>query len=78
LAKLVGVSVTTFRKWLRECDAELRNMGVGKNAKLLPPCAVKFVCNKYSIDLYEDELYKDEQSADKKGSEKAPTQQKPH
>ena len=56
LAEIIDVSVTTLRKWLRKYDADLKKMGVSKNAKILPPCAVKFVCEKYSIDLYEDEL----------------------
>ncbi len=56
LARKIGISATTLRKWLKECAVEFQQMGVSLNAKMLPPCAVKFLCKKYSIDLYEDEL----------------------
>lgn len=56
LAEAVGVSATTLRKWLNQCDSAMKRMGVSRNAKMLPPCAVKYVCDKFSIDLYEDEL----------------------
>jgi len=56
LAELIGVSATTLRKWLKQCEKAFKQMGVSRNAKVLPPCAVKFVCEKYSIDLYNDEL----------------------
>ncbi|MBR2195356.1 MAG: hypothetical protein IJ911_07040 [Salinivirgaceae bacterium] len=56
LAEMIGISGTTLRKWLRRCEKALRQMGVSRNAKMLPPCAVKHVCEEYSIDLYEDEM----------------------
>ena len=56
LAGNVGISATTLRKWLKECEKAFKQMGISRNAKMLPPCAVKVLCEKYSIDLYEDEL----------------------
>ena len=56
LAAKVGISATTLRKWLRQCEKAFKQMGVSRNAKMLPPCAVKVLCEKYSIDLYQDEL----------------------
>ena len=56
LAGKVGISATTLRKWMKECAREFKQMGISRNAKMLPPCAVKVLCEKYSIDLYEDEL----------------------
>ncbi len=56
LAEKIGISATTLRKWLRQCDRAFKRMGVSRNAKMLPPCAVKHICEKFSIDLYEDEL----------------------
>ena len=51
LADAAGVSTTTFRKWLLSDHEELRLRGVMANAKLLTPAAVKYVCEKYCIDL---------------------------
>ena len=56
LARKVGISATTLRKWMKECAREFKQMGISRNAKMLPPCAVKVLYEKYSIDLYEDEL----------------------
>jgi transposase-like protein len=56
LARRVGISATTLRKWLKQCAGAFKQMGISQNAKMLPPCAVKVLCEKYSIDLYDDEL----------------------
>ena len=51
LAAAAGVSRGTFRRWLKT-DAEfLREQGVDPKAKMLPPNAVKYLIDKYCIDL---------------------------
>ena len=53
LALAAGVSTSTFHRWLINDQTILQDMGVSPNAKLLPPCAVKFICDKYCIELSE-------------------------
>ncbi len=51
LADAAGVSRKTFRRWL-ETDAEfLRGHGVKPKAKMLPPNVVKYLIEKYCINL---------------------------
>ena len=51
LAMAAGVSTSTFHRWLINDQIILQDMRISPNAKLLPPCAVKFICDKYCIDL---------------------------
>lgn len=51
LAYAAGVSVATFRRWLKSDAAYLRSQGVSPNAKLFPPCVVRYLCEKYDIEL---------------------------
>ena len=51
LAKLAGVSERTFTRYLRTRRHILEAMGVLSNARLLPPQAVKYICEDYCIDL---------------------------
>jgi len=51
LAKLAGVSDRTFSRYLQTRRHILDAMGVLPNARLLPPQAVKYVCEDYCIDL---------------------------
>lgn len=51
LAKLAGVSERTFCRYLQTRRHILDAMGVKRNARLLPPQAVKYVCEDYCIDL---------------------------
>ena len=51
LAKLAGVSDRTFSRYLQSRRHILDAMGVLPNARLLPPQAVKYVCEDYCIDL---------------------------
>ena len=51
LAKLAGVSERTFTRYLRTRRHILEAMGVLPNARLLPPQAVKYICEDYCIDL---------------------------
>ena len=51
LAELAGVSSRTFSRYLQSRRHILDAMGVSPNARLLPPQAVKYVCEDYCIDL---------------------------
>ena len=51
LAAYAGVSSQTLRRWMNGYQTELDNMGVTRKSRLLPPAAVKFLCEKFSIDV---------------------------
>jgi len=51
LAYLAGVSRSTFNRWLSAHRAELETMGVSLHTHILPPKAVRYICDIYSIDL---------------------------
>ena len=51
LAKLAGVSYRTFSRYLKTRQPVLDMMGIPPKAQLLPPRAVRFVCEDYCIDL---------------------------
>ena len=54
LAKLAGVSERTFSRYLSSRQHILETMGVSRKTQLLPPQAVKYVCEDYCIDLPEE------------------------
>jgi hypothetical protein len=54
LARLAGVSERTFCRYIRSRRHILEAMGVLPNARLLPPQAVKYICEDYCIDLPKD------------------------
>ena len=51
LAQAAGVSQPAFRRWLLSDQEELRQMGVSPSTKILPPVAVRYLCEKYCIDI---------------------------
>ena len=51
LAKLAGVSDRTFSRYLASRRHIFEEMGINPHARLLPPQAVKYVCEDYCIDL---------------------------
>ena len=51
LADAAGVSADTFRRWLHSDRAFLEQHGVSCYARILPPHIVKYLCEKYSLDL---------------------------
>ncbi len=53
LAEAAGVSMGTFRNWLKNEEEELGKRGVRKHDKLLNPSAVKYLCEKYCIEFEE-------------------------
>ena len=50
LADAAGVNYKTFQRWLHIHRDELQRLGVGPTCKILPPKAVKWVCDAYGID----------------------------
>ena len=53
LAAAAGVSLSTFTSWLRNDQDFLSSLNISKRAKYLPPCVVRYLCEKYDIDLGE-------------------------
>ena len=51
LANAAGVSRDTFRRWLKTDEAYLSAQGIKSTAKVLPPQVVKYLINKYCIEL---------------------------
>ncbi len=51
LAVLAGVDVRTLRNWIRPYQKELWKMGMPKGKGALPPNVVKWIADKYSIDI---------------------------
>ena len=51
LADKAGVSLNTLNRWCKPLQKDLENIGVQPNARLLPPVAVKFIAEKFCIDL---------------------------
>ena len=51
LAAKAGVSRTTLKNWCKPYQKELEAMGLGPNAKVLPPNVVQFLANKLCLDV---------------------------
>lgn len=51
LAAAAGVTRDTFRRWLHSDEAYLRSQGFTPKAKMLPPQVVRYLCDKYDIEL---------------------------
>lgn len=51
LARAAGVSSDTFRRWLVSSRTELEKFGVKPTTKLLNPAAVKYLCDKFVIEI---------------------------
>ena len=43
--------MATFRTWLKSDKQALDAMGITPRQQLLPPVAVRFLCEKYDIDI---------------------------
>ena len=50
IARAAGVSHTTFWQWLRPHRDRLARLGVSPTAHLLPPSAVRYICEFFCID----------------------------
>ncbi len=51
LSRAAGVSPETFRRWLKTDRAFLEANCIRPTTKLFPPKVVKYLCEKYCIDL---------------------------
>ena len=51
LADAAGVSAETFRRWLKTDRAFLAANGICPTTKLFPPKVVKYLCEKYCIEI---------------------------
>ena len=51
LARLAGVSPRTFQRYMVSRQSVLATMGVSLHAHLLPPQAVKYICDDYGIEI---------------------------
>ena len=51
LAQAAGVSTETLRRWLKTDKDFLEKNGVKPKAKVLPPIVVKYLFEKYCIDM---------------------------
>ncbi len=51
LARAAGVCPDTFRRWLKTDRAFLEANGITRTTKLFPPKVVKYICEKYCIEL---------------------------
>lgn len=53
IASAAGVSAKTFRRWITQRDYQHMKdcWGIDKNTKVLPPAAVKYLCDRFCITL---------------------------
>ena len=51
LARAAGVTIDTFRAWLRTDTDYLRSQSVSPKAKILPPQVVAYLAEKYNIEV---------------------------
>ena len=51
LADAAGVSVGTLMNWCRPYRKELETMGIQPHMKVLPPHIVRFITEKFCIDV---------------------------
>ena len=51
LADCAGVSVKTLMGWCKRYRAELERMGLQPKARVLPPNVVRFIAERYCIDV---------------------------
>ena len=51
LAEAAGVSQRTFSRYVKLQQSELKKLGVTPQTRLLPPQAVKLLCDNLCIDI---------------------------
>ena len=49
LASYAGVTVKTLMRWLKTYEKELEQMGMKRNAKVVPPNVVEFILKRFTI-----------------------------
>ena len=53
LARAAGVSPRTFSRWLKANEQELRKVGVKPSDHLVSPSGIRYICEKFDIELEE-------------------------
>lgn len=51
LADKAGVSINTLNRWCKPLCKELEAMGLPPKARMLPPNIVKFIAERFCIDV---------------------------
>lgn len=51
LASAAGVTRDTFRRWLKSDAEYLRTQGISPKAKMMPPQVVRYLTEKYDIEI---------------------------
>ena len=51
LADRAGVSLNTLRRWMKPLRQELEERGMPPGARVLPPSVVKFIAERFCIDV---------------------------
>jgi transposase len=51
LAEKAGVSLNTLNRWCKPFRQELEALGLQPNARMLPPVVIKFIADKFDLDL---------------------------
>jgi hypothetical protein len=51
LAMAAGVSMGTFRSWIKRHECRLMELGYRTRDKVLNPAVVEYLCKTYSIDM---------------------------
>ena len=51
LANRAGVSINTLNRWCKPLSKELEAMGLPPKARVLPPNIVKFIAERFCIDV---------------------------
>jgi hypothetical protein len=51
LADKAGVSLSTFKRWCKPLQHQLEQLGMVPGARLLPPNVVKYLADRFCIDL---------------------------
>ena len=51
LAGKAGISVNTLSSWMKPLLPELENLGLRPNSRMLPPSVVKFLADRFCIDV---------------------------
>lgn len=51
LADKAGVSLNTLNKWCKPIQKDLLQLGMIHGARMLPPVVVKYIAERFCIDL---------------------------
>ena len=51
LADRAGVSLNTLNRWMKPLQQELEKRGMLPGARMLPPSVVKFIADRFCIDV---------------------------